>query len=71
MVIQYPFHIQDILDRYSCKVKLRNTTHASLRESRNKVLESLATDADINNMGAEFKTAELQNKIEEADLGIQ
>ena len=54
-----------------CKVQLQNTTHAMLREARNKVLESLASDAAINNMDAVLKTAELQNEIEESDLKTQ
>ena len=45
------------------KVQLSNTTHARLIEARNKVLESLAADAVINNLDAVLKTSEIQNKI--------
>ena len=38
MVIPDPTHSQEILYRHMCKVQLRNTTHARLREARNKVL---------------------------------
>ena len=61
MVITDPTNIQEILDRYMCKVQLQNTTHAMLREARNKVLESLAADAAIKNLNAVLKTAEIQN----------
>ena len=70
MATPEPAHSQKILDRHLCKVQLRNTTHARLRESRNKVLESLAEDYAINNMDAVLKTSEIQNEIEEADLAI-
>ena len=54
-----------------CKVQLRNKKHARLREARNKVLESLAADAAINNQDAVLETSDLQNKIEEEDMAIQ
>ena len=56
MVIPEPTHSQEILDRHMRKVQLRNTTHARLIEARNKVLESLAADDDINNLDAVLKT---------------
>ena len=71
MVIQDPTHSQWIIDRHSRKVQLRNTTHARLIEARNKILESLAADAAINNLDYVLKTAYLQNETEEADLAIQ
>ena len=70
-MISYPNHSLEILYRHTRKVQLRNTTHTRLRESRNKVLESLAPDAIINNLYAVLNTAELQDKIKEADLSIQ
>ena len=71
MVIPEPNQSQYILGRHTHKVQLFNTTHARLREARNKVLELLAADADINNLDALLKTAELQNQIEEAKLVTQ
>ena len=71
MVITDPTHSQEILDIHMWKVQLRNTTHASLREARNKVLESLASDDAINNLDTALKIEYTQNKIEESDLEIQ
>ena len=59
MVITEPNHSHDILDRHMRKVQLRNTTHARLREARNKVLELLAADAAINNMYDVLKTSDI------------
>ena len=50
MVIPDPKHIQEKLYRHMRKIQLLNTTHARLRESSNKVLESLAEDSAINNL---------------------
>ena len=71
MATPEPAHSQKILDRHLCKVQLRNTTHARLRESRNKVLESLEADAAIINLEAVLKKADIQNQIKEADLAIK
>ena len=71
ILIPDPTHDQEILYRHMRKVQLRNTSHARLGEAKNKVLESLASDAAINNMDAVLKTAELQNEIEESDLKTQ
>ena len=60
MVIPETTHIQEILDRHIHKVQLRNTAHASLIESRSKILESLALDAAINNLDALLKTVDIQ-----------
>ena len=70
MVIPELTNIQEILERHMHKFQLRNTTHARLRESINKVLESLASDAAINNLYTALKKVEIQNEIEEADLAI-
>ena len=56
-------HSQEILDGHMRKLQLRKKNHARLRESRNKVLELLVSDADINNLDAVLKTAEIQNEI--------
>ena len=61
IVITKPIHSQEILERNMLKVQLRNPTHARRREARNKVLESLASDAAINNLDTVLKTTELQN----------
>ena len=61
MVIPEEVHSQDVLGIHSCKVQLRNTNHARMREAMNKVLELLAADAAINNLDDVLKTAELQN----------
>ena len=42
------------------KIQLLNTTHARLRESSNKVLESLAEDSAINNLDDVLNTAEIK-----------
>ena len=61
MVITEPTHSLEILKIHMHKVQLRNTTHARLREARNKVLESLAADAAISNLVGVLKIAEIQN----------
>ena len=61
MVIPEPTHIQEILDRHMRRVQLWYKTHARIRESREKVLKSLAADAAINNLDAVLKTSEIQN----------
>ena len=66
MVIPNPTHSQEILDIHRHKAQLRDTTHARLREARNKVLELLVADYAINNLDAVLKTAAIQNKIEKA-----
>ena len=63
-MIPDPTHDQEILYRHMRKVQLRNTAHARLVEARNKVLESLAADAAINNLDSVLKTAYIQNEIE-------
>ena len=70
-MIPEPTHSQELFHRNMRKVQLRNTTHARLRESRNKVLELLAADAAINNPYDVLKTADTQNEIEEAEMEIQ
>ena len=62
MLIPDPNHSQEILDIHILKVQLHNTTHSRLRADRNKVLEFLAAYDAINNLGAVFKTADIQNK---------
>ena len=71
MVIPEPIQSREILDRHPHKVQLCNTKHAMTRESRNKGLESLTSDAAINNLDSVLKKAELQNETEEAELAIQ
>ena len=61
MVIKYPNQSQEILERQIRKVQMSNTTHTRMRESRKKVLESLAADAAINNLDAVLKTEEIKN----------
>ena len=70
MVIPYPTHSKEILGRHMSRVELHNRTHSRLREARNKVLESLAADVEIDTLDVVLKTAETQNQIEEADLEI-
>ena len=56
MVIPEPNHSQDMLDIHILNFQLRNITHTRLRESRNKVLEFLSSDAAINNLDDLLKT---------------
>ena len=70
MMIPEPNQSQEIFDRHMHKVQLRNTNHARLRESRNKVLESLSSDSAINNLDYVLKTSDIQNEIEEAEMLI-
>ena len=71
MTIRELTHSQEILEIHTNKVQLRNTANARTREPRNKVLELLAADANINNLDDVSKSEEIQNEIEEADLAIQ
>ena len=63
MVIPDPVHSQYILYRQLRQIQLHYTTHTSLREARDKILESLAEDISINNLYALLKTSDLQNEI--------
>ena len=56
MVIPDPFDSQEILYRNWRKFQLCNRAYARLIEFRNKVLESLAVDAAINNLNDVLKT---------------
>ena len=56
MVIPEPFDSQEILYRNWRKFQLCNRAYARLIEFRNKVLESLAVDAAINNLNDVLKT---------------
>ena len=60
MVITEPTHSLEILKIHMHKVQLRNTTHARLREARNKVVESLAEDTAIKNLDGVLNTAEIK-----------
>ena len=71
MVISDPNHSQEILDIHIRQFQLRNTTHFRPRAASNKVLESLAAVAAINDLDDVLKTADIQNEIEEADMEIQ
>ena len=61
MVITEPTHSLEILKIHMHKVQLRNTTHARLREARNKVLELLAADDAIKNLGSVLNKVDIQN----------
>ena len=71
MLVLDTTHSQEILARHMQKFQLLSTTRARLWESRNKILELLAADAAISNLGAVLKTVDIQNEIEESELAIK